>query len=45
MAALIRQANKLVRNGQYIKDKKEHVVKKKGKRENNNTFWKERGGK
>ena len=48
MAALIRQANKHVWNGQWTKDKKEkRMVKKKGKERenNNNTFWKERGGK
>ena len=48
MAALIRQANKRVQNGQWTKDKKErmHGEKEGEMRENNNyTFWKERGGK
>ena len=41
ITALIRQANKRVRNGQYTRDKKkkEHMVKKKGKRENNNNTF------
>ena len=40
MAALIRQANKWVRNGQYVKDKKEgmHGEKEGGKREKTTTL-------
>ena len=48
MAAPIRQATKRVRNGQQTKDKKERTHGEKDgekDRENNNTFWNERGGK
>ena len=47
MAALIRQANKRRQNGQETKDIKQrtHGEKEGEKRENNNTFWKEIGGK
>ena len=42
MVALIKQANKRVRNGQYARDKNKKIKKIKRKKERKNTWWKRR---